>query len=218
MSPTVPSLERQARSFARDVSDLLNGTVAVGQSIGSVLTPDGSCVVGRGVTRSNFVAQPVPLAVRRKAIPRAHLLVYHAFQLDEDGRWLTSVSSSYALYLTETADEEPLFRYDYQRGPEDPYPEAHFHIRAESADFGKLLERAERAGDGLGDLHFPVGGRRFRPSLEDVVEFLIVERLVEAHSGWRSAVATHRERWEKRQLQAAVRRHSDWAREELDRE
>jgi hypothetical protein len=55
-------------------------------------------------------------------------------------------------------------------------------------------------------LHFPVGGRRYRPSLEDVIEFLIVERLVDARDGWQTVLAREREAFRRLQLRAAIRR------------
>jgi len=63
----------------------------------------------------------------------------------------------------------------------------------------------------LRDFHFPLGGRRFRPILEDVVEFLVVEKLTEMRDGWETVVKEHRDRWEERQLRAAVRRSPDIA-------
>jgi hypothetical protein len=57
----------------------------------------------------------------------------------------------------------------------------------------------------LASLHLPVGGVRFRPSLEDVLEFAIRELGVEALSGWEDAIAEGQQRWRWVQLQAAVR-------------
>jgi hypothetical protein len=67
----------------------------------------------------------------------------------------------------------------------------------------------------LKDYHFPVGGRRFRPTLEDIIEFLVLERLVEAHHGWEDAAGEHRSEWDRRQLRAAVRRDPETAMEQL---
>jgi hypothetical protein len=67
----------------------------------------------------------------------------------------------------------------------------------------------------LGRFHFPVGGRRFRPTLEDLIEFLVVEGLVDSYANWRTVLLEHRGRWERLQLQAAVRRDSEAAADAL---
>jgi hypothetical protein len=41
----------------------------------------------------------------------------------------------------------------------------------------------------MSDLHFPVGGSRFRPSLEDVLDMLVRELGVDHEPGWRDALA-----------------------------
>ena len=49
--------------------------------------------------------------------------------------------------------------------------------------------------------------------MEDVIEFLVGERLVSPHDGWDSAVRTSRADFDERQLRAAVRRLPDIARD-----
>ena len=48
-------------------------------------------------------------------------------------------------------------------------------------------------------MHFPVGGRRFRPPLEDFLVFLVEECGFDARPGWRTAVAESRARWQSMQ-------------------
>lgn len=57
-------------------------------------------------------------------------------------------------------------------GPAAPVGLAHQHL-------------AGRVG---GRLHFTVGGKRFRPCLEDVIEMLTVEGLLSGRDGWSDAV------------------------------
>jgi hypothetical protein len=57
----------------------------------------------------------------------------------------------------------------------------------------------------LSRLHLPVGGRRFRPTLEDVIEFLVIEKLAEPRAGWRDVLDQRRREWERIQLKAAIR-------------
>jgi hypothetical protein len=55
-------------------------------------------------------------------------------------------------------------------------------------------------------LHFPTGGRRFRPILEDVIEFLIVEGLADSRDGWKDVLRAHRQAYWRIQSRAAIRR------------
>jgi hypothetical protein len=81
------------------------------------------------------------------------------------------------------------------------------HVHAESGPVAHLLTRLDPQATlpRLASLHLPVGGVRFRPSLEDVLEFAIRELGVEALSGWEDAIAEGQQRWRWVQLQAAVR-------------
>lgn len=68
-------------------------------------------------------------------------------------------------------------------------------------------------------LHLPTGGKRFRPSLEDVLEFAIHDLAVEAKAGWQLRVEQGRRKWQRIQLAAAmrdaIRSEPDTAPEEL---
>lgn len=57
----------------------------------------------------------------------------------------------------------------------------------------------------MSDLHFPVGGSRFRPCLEDILDMLVRELGVDHQPGWRDALADGRERWRRMQTAAVVR-------------
>jgi hypothetical protein len=54
-------------------------------------------------------------------------------------------------------------------------------------------------------LHIPVGGSRFRPCLEDVIQFLIEECLFDSLPRWREAVEEGRASWRRIQARAVVR-------------
>ncbi|WBB78991.1 hypothetical protein O7606_22805 [Micromonospora sp. WMMD882] len=57
----------------------------------------------------------------------------------------------------------------------------------------------------MAKFHFPLGGHRFRPCVEDVLQAVIEEFNVDTVDGWRAAVETGREQWRRLQLLAAVR-------------
>ena len=54
------------------------------------------------------------------------------------------------------------------------------------------------------DLHLPLGGPRFRPALEDVLEMLVVEFAIDCSQGWRASLREGRSLWRDTQLRAAV--------------
>ncbi len=167
------------------------------------MTRAGAAVVGCGVTRRNLVASSIKLRTRR---PRTslHLYVAYTLGLDErDGRFLTVAASTYGLGTAETKSD---IRYDYVRNPSNEYPEAHLHIHGCSEALAGLVESgwADRRSSRL---HLPVGGRRFRPCLEDIIEFCIVEQLVEPQrENWNDVLDVHRDEFYRKQLESAVRR------------
>jgi hypothetical protein len=208
-----PSLHDHARDFAARLSDLLNRTVANGIRVSAVLARPHA-VIGYNVTRQRPVhLEGIPLTISRAA-PPCYLLVSHTLQLDPEGEYLTDQKSAVGVYLDGLPPARPIIRYEYERDPAHEYPAAHVQVHGESVNLAALCERrgVERA---LHRLHFPVGGRRFRPSVEDVVECLILEDLVEARDGWEEAIDEHRRGFYERQLRAAVRRNPDIAATEL---
>lgn len=129
--------------------------------------------------------------------------------MDHAGAYLKTVRSQIHLYSV--LDRTPLLRLEY-RTDMHTAPIAHWQFHAERGAFSHLLARAHGSKTGhvarphdLSSLHLPVGGERFRPCLEDVLQFLITECGVDHKSEWEEAVRAGRERWRRRQLGAAVR-------------
>lgn len=126
-----------------------------------------------------------------------------------------AVQSSTVKVLT-SASTQPLFRYEYLRAPNN-VPSAHLHVHAHRdamtyvmTKVGRTTRRPQRRGgkDGipaLQDLHFPLGGHRFRPALEDILEMLIDEFNVDHERGARDVLAEARAAWRMTQTKAAVR-------------
>jgi hypothetical protein len=207
-------LQKPAGQFAHQLTELLNRTITDGVRVKSVLEDDGRVGwVGYEITRqAPFPGRPIPVA---RAGGRSHCWLYVQYTLHRDDEgYLTVEQSTFALHVGQDLDSDSLFHYDYNRNPDTDYPEAHIQVPGSSPALTGLGQQFGRQWE-LGQLHFPVGGRRFRPCLEDVVEFLVVEEFVDPRDGWRDVLAEHRQRFHQRQLAAAVRRDPGTAKQAL---
>lgn len=75
--------------------------------------------------------------------------------------------------------------HDGHQQEQERYTEAHVQVHARHTALERLLGGLGRKEvDALTKIHLPVGGRRFRPALEDLLECLIDEGGVEPHDGW----------------------------------
>lgn len=164
---------------------------------------DGRAVIGNQVKKQSLLGNHIALTIT-KAPAHLELRLVHSLELDESGRFLTTSRSTYKLSLA--GSHVPIVTYDYTRDPPNEYPEAHLHLHGRAVVVQDMLERCGRAKDKPDDLHFPVGGRRFRPCLEDLIEFCILERLVQPRPDWERALNESRQRFREHQLRAAVRR------------
>lgn len=197
------SLNTQAVQFAGQVSELLVGALPEAPEAEALVHGD-RVVVQTG--------EPVRLFIRGE--PLATLKVHLYCRLDSRGQWLAIEESGFGVWAT--VDRTPILRYDYLRDPDGSIPGAHLQVHAHRGALSHLLSRSshDRPHD-MSALHMPVGGSRFRPCLEDVVEFLITELRVDACDGWRAAVEAGRERWRRTQLNAVVRDLPEVAAEQL---
>jgi hypothetical protein len=151
----------------------------------------------------------IPLAFGGKA---ARLYLGLLFKMVADDRGQYPMIRSSVMYLSPDSDAAvTLLHYDYEREKPDDYPEAHLQVCATSVEWEEAMGSYGPKGRPLRKLHLPVGGRRFRPSVEDLIEFVITEQLAAGRPGWKRHVDRGRQRFEERQLRAAVRRNPDIA-------
>lgn len=125
----------------------------------------------------------------------------------------------------------PLFTLDYVREAGSLIPAAHYNIHAERLDMDAAMAsvgsrnrgrtRQTRIAQGqaprYADLHFPVGGHRFRPCIEDVLAMLILEFAIDVQPHALEVLAEKRANWRKVQLRAAVSDDPATAIAELER-
>ncbi|MGL5829053.1 MAG: hypothetical protein ACRC0L_05725, partial [Angustibacter sp.] len=96
-----------------------------------------------------------------------------------------------------------MFRYEFVRDLKGELPSAHLQIHAHRSQVGFAMgmaaqRRAARRGSTgrgmteeaeLKRIHFPLGGSRFRPCLEDVLEMLVTEFDIDRTDAWEEALA-----------------------------
>jgi hypothetical protein len=196
------SLEAASAKFATAIQATLDGVLPGEREIISRRAPDLERYVVGAQDREG-----VPLLVGAEPLATLSLSMY--LSLDRTGTFLKTVRSDMA--VKSTLDRTPLIRLDY-RADMGRAPTSHWQVHAERGAFSHLLARAHAVDPArvkkphdLSSLHIPVGGERFRPCLEDLLQFLVQECGVDSKDGWLDVVERGRELWRHRQLRATIR-------------
>lgn len=148
--------------------------------------------------------------------PIASLRIHFRVTFDEHhGRHLMVFQSGFGIVARQVSNA-PIVRWEYNRDSHT-YSPVHFHLHAESIDLRRLQEMAGQEKP-MRDIHFSAGSRRFRPSLEDVIEFVIQEGFAHPQDDWQDAVETTRQQYQRIQLLAAVGTHPGVAIDKLEDE
>jgi hypothetical protein len=133
-----------------------------------------------------FVEGPddgIPLTVDGRVVLRLFLTYRCAW--DHTGQFLAVRWSTVSVAAEGVA--EPLFRYDYDEASDGRVPAAHLDVHGHRDELvfamltsGRRLRGKPRAASvrrgrvpRVSTLHFPLGGHRFRPALEDVLEMVV---------------------------------------------
>lgn len=184
------SFQDQAAQFADDVRRLLN----------AVFGGDQEITVTHTASKSRIVAN-VRLTVLGEHLARLKIDLWCC--LDSRQQYLAVEESTYQLIAE--VDRAPIIRFEYERGATTK-PRAHVQVHAHRGALSHLLSRARHlTPHSMESLHLPVGGDRFRPCLEDMIEFLVVECKFDRQDGWRTVVEDGRERWKRIQTRTVVR-------------
>ncbi|GAA2004197.1 hypothetical protein [Brevibacterium samyangense] len=198
-----------AQDFADDLTDTVRAVV-------DDAAPFVATKVS-GVARVSVRQSPsegIPLKVNGD--PLLTLLVSYECCLDGAEQYLAVEKSEVRVFAGAKTSREPLFRYEYDRKA-TRVPAAHIQIHAHRDAFTATMIRAgmstprgtRRARSNevpsVSELHFPVGGHRFRPGLEDVLEMLIDEFGIDGASEARKALRAKRVEWRRKQTRSAVR-------------
>lgn len=197
----------ESRAFAERLSSVLNSTIATGVRLSAVETNRGEVLVGCGVSKRDV--DPCAFQLNRGPAGQSlWMLVSYRLGPDTEREHL-QVSTSVIALTADLEGKSELLHFDYEREKRDDYPEAHLQVVASSEAWDAISPRPLRR------LHLPVGGRRFRFTLEDVAEFLIREKLVSPSRLATSTITAHRAMFERDQLRAAIRRDPQTARDYL---
>jgi hypothetical protein len=208
-------LRQAAADFATNL------TVTVQSTFGPQVAPfEATARVGDSRGRISVLQNPslgIELAVDRQ--PCLLLKVEYWCTWDSAEAYLAVDESK--IRVLPARDNEPLFRYEYLRGPDSGQPCSHLHFHAHRDAFTHAMVRSgegsprarrrrqslHRRGDipRMRELHFPLGGHRFRPCLEDVLHMLIDEFGVDTIDGAMNALADGRELWRVSQIAASTR-------------
>ena len=220
--------ETLLRTAAEEFVDRLNSLVA------ATIKTDTRFVValGRNGQRANIRAIDYPDSrsdgfplVRDNDDPEAPallLLARFAVEIGEDDDHLQVVSSTVGLWVDITGgrkDPRPLIRVEYDRHRvAGDRAAAHVHLHAHSPEMAWIYGSSGQPAPDLHSLHFPVGGQRFRPTLEDFLLFLERENLyTDFKDGWRATTLESLRGFEETQAVATTRRYHQVAADTLAR-
>jgi hypothetical protein len=199
-------LERLARDFATTVQGLLNQTICKDIRIAAVVSPDPNVVlVGYGLGRASLLTERFPVGIKGRK-PLCWLDVQYRLCLDDKSQYLTVVASFFGIYAADS-DQSCLCHFDYEREKTGGYAVSHLQVEGTSEALAAWGDPKRT----LGRLHFPAGGRRYRLTLEDVIQFMITEELADARPGWLDFLEAEREKYRRIQLRAAIRRDTGTA-------
>ncbi|MGH9642754.1 MAG: hypothetical protein ACRD3Q_10030 [Terriglobales bacterium] len=186
-------LEEKVIEFAADTQKLLD------QVLPGIRTVKAESREQRFIVRAD--PDWLPLTVKGQHLADLRISFYCG--ADSTGVYL-AVAESYFVLKSKLA-KAPLVRLDYLRDMRTA-PACHWQVHAERGAFSHLLANAQtKAPHDLSSLHFPVGGARHRPCLEDFLQFLFCECGIDPKEGWKNSIKAGREKWRRLQTSALVR-------------
>lgn len=216
-------LRRSASAFAAEVETLLRSTALASDDAPSLDIKQ----VGSSITVRTMPSAPAVLT--SKGQPLLLLDLNYRLEIARDGSYLRVLGSAFQIRPT-ARKSEPLFRYDFLSQPEaSAVPTAHLNVYAHRDELLHAMYVSQKSHSypgqsrdidasrprGLHQLHFPLGGTRFRPCLEDILELVINEFGIDTVPGWEEAITVGRISWRHIQLAAAVRDDPETARDAL---
>lgn len=170
-------LKQQVIAFAQELNDLVEGVLQERPGPFDVAVHQDA-----NESRVAVRQQPsegIPICVKSQCLLR--LQVEFDVRWDSAERYLAIHRSTIAVLLNDVP--EPLYRYDFIADADERIPAAHLNVHGHRDEMVHAMVMAARRLRGksrdvsldkgkvtrLSSFHFPLGGHRFRPALEDVL-------------------------------------------------
>ncbi|MDE0652420.1 MAG: hypothetical protein OXI26_02045 [bacterium] len=204
--------------FVGTLNHLLESSVSTTARFDARLSSDGAEAVVQ--VRDGPDARSAGVALVRSHDdpdgPALFLRARYIVEVDARRDDLRVSSSTVGLWADVTGGRKrprPLVRVEYDRRQSARgRAAAHVHLHANSPELAWMYGSAGRPAPDLHALHFPVGGRRFRPTLEEFLLFLDRESLFnDWKEGWKPRLTQSLEAWERRQARATARQFPEEA-------
>lgn len=205
------ALKRKAAEFADELTSTVESVLP---DVDGRFTVLATSKVGlERVTLKRERRSGFPLAVGGEVLLR--LVVNYRLSWNGSGEYLAVEKSEFKVFAE--GSTAPLLRFDYLRDSPATIPSAHVNVHAHRDE---VVYAMMRAGDDSGsgrarsvaegripsfrELHIPLGGHRFRPCLEDVLQMLLIEFGIERRAGAQAALDEGRRRYRIEQVRAAA--------------
>ena len=199
----------RAEEFAELINGLLNATVTTEARL-TAAVEDPWVYVAQGMADEARL-ESIPLLPPETGATSGYevsLRVSYRMSLDDlENKYLTVQHSRYGLWLASPSGKSrPAVRIDFDREKRS-YTKAYVHVHGHSSELDLIRAWRGQEFRSLAEYHFPVGGQRYRPCIEDFIEFLFDEGLAEPVApGWEAVLERSRDAYHRIQLMAAVRR------------
>ncbi|AGF71178.1 hypothetical protein [Corynebacterium halotolerans] len=144
------------------------------------------------------------------------LVIRYKMSLNRSRTELAIQESSFQIRYVQKRKVLPVVRFEYEREARNK-PVSHIHFHSDSVPLALLLQRNKQVDKAFhqADLHYPMGGHRYRLCLEDVVQLAIEELGFLGEADWLDHVEEGREKYRMKQEGAVIRQNHQLAAEIL---
>ncbi|PLS23802.1 hypothetical protein BLI708_00185 [Bifidobacterium imperatoris] len=227
---STPDVGKQATDFAQRMETLLQNVLG-GLEEGYVAEPHDKRLRGGRIGYRITQREKRGIELNSDGETVASLSFSFECSCKDAGAWLQVDKS--VIMVSAEPEHMPLFHYDFNRVVGSEIPGAHINIFGSNDAATRIMlscgngsrgksRRKKYINDGafptFSTLHFPVGGDRFRPGLEDVLQMAVYEFHIDTTADWKRFIEESRAEYRERQLKALIREFPDIAYDTLKRE
>jgi hypothetical protein len=212
-----PTLEERAREFAHSLTSTVAAVLGSGAPtfVAEAAPRRGDSELTRLIVHTGDDEE---VALHVDGHHAFNLVIAFTCEWDNLRAYLAVRRAHFHVFSVESFD--PLFRYEYVDNMQSRLPSAHLHVHAHRDEIVFQLFRSEKkkgksqakkvlspklASPRLSSIHFPLGGARMRPALEDVLELLITEFCIDTDGDPWPAIEAGRADWRRSQVGTLVR-------------